>query len=420
MSTNLSIINATIEKIIIILMESSILESEIDRIKKAISDHGYKYIEPLGKGGFSSVHLVSSEKYSCEFAIKISQRRSSIHASCVDTEISSLLKLTHPNVIQMYEFFYDDLFIYVVLEYCPGGSLEDYIKKNGPLKKKELALTCQQIIEALQHCHEQNIAHRDLKPANILLDRHNRCKLADFGISDLQSSTKVRLFNGTYSFMAPEVVLKEAHDARKSDIWSLAVTFYMLATGELPWGNCKDKAELKKCITLGAVSLNGHDFDFSFVLLLKRMFKLNPEERPDISELLQYKIFTDFCPNECLSAGSSLMKLPAHAYTCYKFYNSRRRSLRSLSVSPFNNPLNSDDDNSSESLVEPPKVQGSNSTRPNSIGLNSIQSGFKLGLYSGQNLASRGKILPKQVPLSMNPHRPPTILVKPKLLKGGF
>jgi serine/threonine protein kinase len=93
-----------------------------------------------------------------------------------------------------------------------------------------------QILSGLVFCHSRGVSHGDIKPHSILIDGHNRCKLADFGLSQhLNSSVTSRQFLGSRAFMAPEVMEKRPHDPFLADVWSLGVTFYWMAVGESPF-----------------------------------------------------------------------------------------------------------------------------------------------------------------------------------------
>ena len=260
-------------------------------IKQTLSAHGFEFLHPIGKGGFASVVLVKSLRYNCQFVAKISEKGQKSESD-QDAEISNLMQLSHPHIIQMYEYFTDNLFLYIILEYCPGGSLSDIIKSHGPLKEENLIKSCYQIITALKHCHDNGIAHQDLKPANVLLDKNNRCKLADFGISS-HVNKQVQVYGGTRPYMAPELIVKSKHDPMKADLWALAVTFFELATGSLPW-NASNEKEMIMSITMGIVSYNRFNLPKPFIAMLKSMFEVSPEKRASLDVLLNLPMFDEF------------------------------------------------------------------------------------------------------------------------------
>ncbi|OHS93979.1 CAMK family protein kinase [Tritrichomonas foetus] len=233
--------------------------------------------------------LVHSNRYQCELVAKVSEKVQGCE-EVNDAEVSNLVRLNHPNIISMYEYFTDDIFLYIILEYCPGGSLNDVVKAIGPLKSDNLIKACYQILLALRHCHGMGIAHRDLKPANVLVDKNNRCKLADFGISNLIKEKQSTTFGGTKPYMAPEILLHCQHDPFKADVWSLAVTFFQLATGSFPWNTVNEK-EMTLAITMGIVSYNKTKLKKDFVQLLRAMFEVNPDKMPDVEWVLEQPIF---------------------------------------------------------------------------------------------------------------------------------
>ena len=132
----------------------------------------------------------------------------------------------------MYEFFFDNTLssLYIFLEYCNWGSLQDLVDRKGPIKPPLLDLYYFQILNALSYCHEKNIAHRDIKPSNILLDSYGRIKLADFGLSrKLEKGEIIHSYGGSRQYMPPEVICRNQVDPFLANIWSLGITFYVMA-----------------------------------------------------------------------------------------------------------------------------------------------------------------------------------------------
>ena len=263
-------------------------------INKTLELHGYNIIRPIGSGGTCTVFLVSSTKYEGqEFVVKIISN--SNRETTKMSEIKSLMNLSHPHIINMYEYFVDRQNLYIVLEYCPGGSLNDIIEANGKLSGTILIQYCKDIISGLDHCHKNHIAHLDIKPQNILIDRYGRLKLADFGLSmTLDHCNSSRQFAGSRMFMAPEIFQKQEFDPFAADIWSLGVTFYVMATGESPWGNCS-KLGVEKAISIG-LYYYPKDIDPDFLQVIKRMIELNPKDRITTEQLMQVPIFKHAIP----------------------------------------------------------------------------------------------------------------------------
>lgn len=260
------------------------------QMSERFAEHGYTLISKIGQGGFSVVYLVESQKYNQHFVIKVSNNKKSDET---ETEIKTLIKLNHPNIISIYEYFTDDEYIYLVLEYCPGGSMETYIKRNGKLPKPLLYQVCAHLLSALYLCHSLHIAHRDIKPANILIDQYGRPKLADFGLSsEFVDGESTRGVGGSRLYMAPEIIQKKAYDAFKADVWALGVSFYQMAVGNTPWPD-ENLNEVEFAINMGMISFTNAHMDFDFVKVIKAMIEVNAAKRETVATLREKKIFTE-------------------------------------------------------------------------------------------------------------------------------
>jgi serine/threonine protein kinase len=252
-----------------------------------LAEHGFTLREKLGSGRTSSVFLVESLRYSGRlFAVK--QMLEAEEAESIRREFTNLSSLTHPNVIQLFEYFEHSSHFYFVLEYCSGGSVMDKIEREGALRGQELYTYCSQIVSGLAYCHSLGVAHNDVKPHNILIDDHNRCKIADFGLSQHFNRDVVsKQFLGSYAFMAPEVLNKKAFDPFRADVWSLAVTFYWMAMGDGPWERVDDLPRRVQC----GLPLLPLTFDPDFRNALRMMGAPNPDRRVSLETVAAYPIF---------------------------------------------------------------------------------------------------------------------------------
>ena len=161
-------------------------------------------------------------------------------------ELKILSKLDSPNIAKYFENYEDENYIYICMELCDGGDLDTYVQdKKRPLYENEIAKLLPPLLGALSHCHAQNIIHRDIKPANITCDKAGDVKFIDFGvaISTKKGQGGELLSIGSPVFMSPECFT--GHYDQKTDIWSLGVTLYFLASGEFPFemfkGDSMDK-----------------------------------------------------------------------------------------------------------------------------------------------------------------------------------
>lgn len=269
---------------------------DLEAISATLRLEGYEVIKKLGKGGFASVYLVKSIKYNQLFAAKVIKNTKK--ASRL-VEIEALLKISGPNIIEMYKFFEDEEYLYIILEYCPGGSLKDYVKENGPIPEQQLYKTCSNLIIALKQCHDKNMAHRDIKPGNILIDAWGRPKLSDFGLSRFYPSKNVEEnnFAGSRAFMCPNMLQKMSYNPFDADIWALGITFYFLAYGILPW-NLDDEKAFELEIKLGMINFPFEPkYDPSFTYSIRRMIEVNTKKKATLEYLLQQNIFN---PNKSI------------------------------------------------------------------------------------------------------------------------
>lgn len=260
------------------------------KLSTILSAHGYDYIRPLGHGGFATVHLVSSQKYQKQFAAKVCEDDFHSSAASATMEIKNLMNLCHPNIILIYDYFIEDHFQFMILEYCPYGSIADEIREKGTIPDNELYCYFRQITNALLTCHKANIVHRDIKPANVLLDHYHRPKLADFGLSFLvQPGQKENVFGGSRPYMAPEVLSHKSCDLIAADIWSLGILFYTMKAGHIPWSSLEPN-DLKDSILSGIIEFPTN-FPLELSTLIRRMCRKDPSKRISLEKVLSSNIF---------------------------------------------------------------------------------------------------------------------------------
>ena len=152
----------------------------------------------------------------------------------IKREVILLKNISHPFIVDLYEVFETDQFIYIISEYLSKGELYDKIVQSKYLSEEESAFYFYQILTALDYIHLHKIAHRDIKPENILVDWGGRVKLIDFGLSNLfPGDVSLRTSCGSPCYAPPEMIERREYDGRGTDIWSLGVTLYAMTTGKL-------------------------------------------------------------------------------------------------------------------------------------------------------------------------------------------
>lgn len=277
----------------------------LDEARKTLYQHGYEDLKPIGDGGFATIYKVTSRQYQQDFAVKLidfSLDDSSSLPASFQAEITALTKLDHPNVIKIFNYFTSETILYIILEYCSGGSLKDLINKSGFIKQQVVIELSQQIIRALSFCHTKGIAHRDVKPANILIDRYGRAKLADFGLAQhFNKSQRISIFGGSLPYLAPEILQQRPYDPKRADVWALGITFYEMAAGCLPYNEtCPEKLlELIKT----QIMIPPSHFTSSFTDMIKRMLEFHSHDRIKLDDLIKLPIFRS--PSQTFSRRAS-------------------------------------------------------------------------------------------------------------------
>ena len=256
------------------------------RVEDVLEKHGYSFVRPIGRGGFASVFLVHSKKYSRDFAAKVT-RMADKAAQFGVAEIENLKQLIHPNIICLYDYFMEGNELYLILEYCPSGSLSDHVSPGNPLSMPVFRSLATQILSALCACHDKGIAHRDLKPANVLIDTHGRPKLADFGLGVVcEKGNYVNCDAGSLAFAPPEFFKEKSLDPFKADVWSVGVLFLTMATGRLPWRvrkPCDYIKEITHCDIGHAIC----DLPKDVQQLISMAMTCDPRTRPTAHRLLE-------------------------------------------------------------------------------------------------------------------------------------
>jgi len=176
-------------------------------------------------------------------------------------EIQIMKKLSHPNILKLYEVYEDDEQFYLVMELVKGKELFDKIVERGMYSEKDASNIIRQVVSAVEYLHDNGIAHRDLKPENLLSAGEGDeeiIKIADFGFSKSfgEEGEKLMTSCGSPGYVAPEILTAESYD-KSVDLWSVGVIIYILLSGYPPFYADSAPALFKKIMDVK------YDFDDS-------------------------------------------------------------------------------------------------------------------------------------------------------------
>ncbi|MGD8503825.1 MAG: serine/threonine-protein kinase [Syntrophobacterales bacterium] len=225
-----------------IAAEETVVVQEVSQSKPTLGR--YEILEELGRGAMGIVYkgrdpklgrltAIKTIRFTDDFdeeqAVKIQEQ--------FYREAEVVAKLSHPNIVTIYDVGEDLDLSYLAMEYLEGESLENYARKENLMSIRTSINVTSQVCDALEYAHARGIVHRDIKPANIMILKNGLVKVTDFGIARATASSKTRtgVIKGTPYYMSPEQISGMKVDGR-SDIFSLGIVFYQLLTGELPFG----------------------------------------------------------------------------------------------------------------------------------------------------------------------------------------
>jgi serine/threonine-protein kinase len=201
---------------------------------------GYRILRKLGQGGMATVYKAHEESLNRVVALKVIGHHLSDQPEFIERfrrEAQAAAQLSHPNIIQIHAIGEDDGVHFFSMEYVKGESLGRLIERNGFLTAERAVPIVTQVAQALAAAHEARIVHRDIKPANIILDLAGRVKVADFGIAQMLTGSRLTQSGavvGTPEYVSPEQCRGETLDGR-SDIYALGVTCFQMVTGRPPF-----------------------------------------------------------------------------------------------------------------------------------------------------------------------------------------
>ncbi|XP_068911756.1 calcium/calmodulin-dependent protein kinase type II alpha chain isoform X8 [Tenebrio molitor] len=286
----------------------------------------YDLKEELGKGAFSVVRRCVQKSTGLEFAAKIinTKKLSARDFQKLEREARICRKLQHPNIVRLHDSIQEENFHYLVFDLVTGGELFEDIVAREFYSEADASHCIQQILESVNHCHQNGVVHRDLKPENLLLASKAKgaaVKLADFGLAiEVQGEQQAWFgFAGTPGYLSPEVLKKEPY-GKPVDIWACGVILYILLVGYPPFWD-EDQHRLYAQIKAGAYDYPSPEWDTvtpEAKNLINQMLTVNPGKRITASEALKH-------PWICQRERVASVVHRQETVDCLKKFNARRK-----------------------------------------------------------------------------------------------
>uniref|UniRef100_A0A669B1T6 Serine/threonine-protein kinase PLK4 n=1 Tax=Oreochromis niloticus TaxID=8128 RepID=A0A669B1T6_ORENI len=255
----------------------------------------FKVLTLLGKGSFACVYRAKSVKTGLEVAIKTIDKKAMHKAGMVQrvrNEVEIHCRLKHPSILELYNYFEDSNYVYLVLEMCHNGEMSRYLKERKmPFSEDEARHFMDQTVKGMLYLHTHGILHRDLTLSNLLLTSNMNIKIADFGLATQLKLPNEKHFTmcGTPNYISPEVATRSAHGL-ESDVWSLGCMFYAFLMGRPPFDTDTVKHTLSK-VVLGDYEMPTH-VSLEAQDLIYQLLQKDPTQRPSLSAVLDHPFMT--------------------------------------------------------------------------------------------------------------------------------
>ena len=268
--------------------------SSLNELQMKITSFGdYIIKETIGKGTFSKVKLGINKLTGEKVAIKILDKSKILEKEDLDRiirEISILSKIDHENVIKIYQIYEDSKNFLIIMEYCEGGELFNYIVKKGRLSEKEASFFYYQLINGLEYIFSQGIAHRDLKPENLLLTKYNIIKIIDFGLSNyFDGEHNLVTPCGSPCYASPEMISGNDYNGFNIDIWATGIILFAMTCGYLPFED-PDNDKLFEKILKAELDFPEYVGDLSKDLI-KKIIVTDPKKRITLKDIKKHNFY---------------------------------------------------------------------------------------------------------------------------------
>ncbi|KAI3381391.1 hypothetical protein SNEBB_005186 [Seison nebaliae] len=294
----------------------------------------YEVLSMLGRGGFACVYKAKSKATGSDVAIKMIDKKQMKLKGLVDrvrNEVEIHAQLKHPSILELYGFFEDANYVYLILELCEIGEMQKFLKERShePFSEDETRQFVKQIIDGMLYLHSHGILHRDLSLSNLMLNNAMNIKIGDFGLATQLSVPDEKHFTmcGTPNFISPEIVTRNAHGL-EADVWSLGCMIYTMLVGKPPFDTRGVKNTLSK-VAIGnymmPMNLSNEAQSLIYMLLQKE-----PKDRLNLSSVLKHPFFTTYQKNLTKSCESFSILSNDRSGVFHSFTNCDERKKSSL------------------------------------------------------------------------------------------
>jgi len=303
----------------------------------------YKMTKFLGRGTYGMVRMGVHKTTHQRIAVKIIKKDQldGLGYQRAMREVKILRQLDHSNVAKLMEVIEKKDALFLMMEYCGGGDLQDFMRRdcgNGdgedyrntfvgkPLPEAKARRVFQQLASAVHYCHSLNIIHRDIKHKNILFDTRGNVKLIDFGLSNWACGG-VMSFCGTPAYASPEMLLGTQYMGPEVDVWSLGILLYSLVTGKLPFVNVVDIVKQNYTVP---TNLSAECTD-----LIKKCLLIDLSKRVSLNDIMAHPWMVNADTIDTFSDPANSSPLTPNSSPSLSSSSSNDTSSSSLSLSSF-------------------------------------------------------------------------------------